>query len=342
MPLISVIMPVYNVERYIKNSIQSVMSQTLVDFELLVVDDGSSDNSMEFVSEFKDDRIKVFRKDNGGLSDARNFGLKKAKGKYVYFIDSDDWIEPDLLNTCFSLLEERQLDFLVFGYFLDKIDKQEELTHSIQVFPAPMLYQKSKGSLKLSKQLLGLLGYAWNKMYSKKFLDSNNIVFEKGVSLVEDILFNAKVLANTDEILCLDRCYYHYSDRPVETLVKKSYQDPFKLKLQKNNALREFMNAWAVDEENQKEILAYSIVQGIRYCLHNLFAYKNDLSLIQKSVYVKYMVNDEETLSLIDFFKSTSAKDRLFEYLINRRMFRTLSLIMFISKIETYNNQIIR
>src|SRR5690625_6955531 len=108
MPKVSIILPCYNVEKHLAQSIDSVLSQTHSNFELLVVIDGSPDNSKEIAEEYavKDARITVFDKPNGGLSDARNYGLKKAQGEFIYFMDSDDWIEPDLLKDNLKIIAQ--------------------------------------------------------------------------------------------------------------------------------------------------------------------------------------------------------------------------------------------
>ena len=103
-PLISIIIPVFNSEKCLKRCVDSILSQTFVDFELILVDDGSSDLTFKICEEYRlsDTRIRVFHKENGGVSIARNFGLNQAKGKWIGFIDSDDWIEKECFNHCFD------------------------------------------------------------------------------------------------------------------------------------------------------------------------------------------------------------------------------------------------
>ncbi|MBO4213123.1 MAG: glycosyltransferase, partial [Clostridia bacterium] len=117
MPKLSVIMPVYNTAKFLERSINSVLNQTFTDFELILVNDGSKDNSLDVCREFekKDNRIKVVDKENGGAGSARNAGLAVCSGEFVAFPDSDDWIDPDAYAFCIEKMEVEGLDLLVFG-----------------------------------------------------------------------------------------------------------------------------------------------------------------------------------------------------------------------------------
>ena len=120
-PKISIIMPVYNVEDYIGKCIDSVLAQTLKEFEFLIVDDGSKDKSGQICDEYaaKDSRIQVIHKENGGAPSARNTAMEIAKGKYMYFMDADDWAEKTMLEKLYNTAEENQAQLVVTGFFID-------------------------------------------------------------------------------------------------------------------------------------------------------------------------------------------------------------------------------
>lgn len=324
---ITIILPVHNVEKYIAKSIQSVLNQTFTDFELLIVIDGSPDNSKQIAEEFavKDQRIKVFEKENGGLSDARNYGLERARGEYVYFMDSDDWIEPDLLEDNLKIIEQENLDLIIFGYIQDDENKEGKVTNLKTFVPQNKTYHKSAKNLNIDNHLLGILGYAWNKIYRKDFLNKHHIRFKKGISLVEDILFNSEVYCKTNILRTVDKAYYHYLNRPATTLIKKFYPDSFQLKLAKNEALKRFMQSWSVDKQQQNQILAYGLVHGIRYCVHNLFAYQNGWPFKKRMAYVKNMVHHPETRRLIPFYRRTSRSCNIYYWLIKLKMYRSIA-----------------
>ena len=115
----SIIVPVYNVENYIKKCINSILEQDYSNFEILVIDDGSSDSSISIVNSFEDYRIKIYKKENGGLSSARNYGVKNVSGDYIWFVDGDDYIHKNSLSLLNRLLKETKFDIVAFHYSTD-------------------------------------------------------------------------------------------------------------------------------------------------------------------------------------------------------------------------------
>ena len=127
-PLVSVIMPVYNCEKYLKESIESVISQSYQNWELIIVDDGSKDKSVSIIKSYmeKDKRIQLYKNESGehGPGIARNYGMEKIRGKYTYFIDADDWIEKDLLQDTVTLAEKKHADIVPFGFIIEDNGKK--------------------------------------------------------------------------------------------------------------------------------------------------------------------------------------------------------------------------
>lgn len=318
MPKISVILPVYNVEQYIAKSIHSVLNQTHTDFELIVVIDGSKDNSEAIAKEFEttDKRVKVYTKPNGGLSDARNYGLNVATGEFIYFLDSDDWIEPNLLEDNIKMLEDKNLDFIVFGFYQDNVDSNEQLIENIPHIPENNEWINSE-PIYFTPYMLNILGYAWNKIYRKGYLDKHQIKFTIGVSLVEDILFNAKVYQYADRIVFNPKPYVHYIQRPVVTLTKQFHEQSFEWVKLKHEGLQEFLNAWSFD--NKQEILASNLIGGLRYCVLNLFHYKNQFNFRQKVSYIDKMLNDIDVINYLQFYIPESRNDKIYYQLIKMR-----------------------
>lgn len=332
MPKLSIILPCYNVEKYISKSIQSVLNQTFTDFELLVVIDGSPDNSKAIAETFSDERITIYEKPNGGLSDARNYGLERAKGEFVYFMDSDDWIEPDLAEKTVNVLEKQNLDLIIFGYIQENEDEEGNLISSKSVIPAKAVYYKKNKDLKLDHNIVGLLGYAWNKVYRRSFLEKHNLKFEKGTSLVEDILFNTQVYSNTESLYFMEKAFYHYYNRPVVTLIKQFHKDSFELKLRRHDSLTRFFKNWNLDIINKQDLLGISIVSGIRYCIHNMFSFKNDMSFTEKVAYIEDMLNHSVTKKEVGFYKPVSFTDKVYKYLIENNKPFTIAILAYLKK----------
>ena len=162
--LVSVVVPIYNVELYMKKCIQTIINQSYNNLEIILVDDGSTDNSGNIADEYaqKDLRVKVIHKLNGGLSDARNAGMKKATGKYICFIDSDDFIEKDMIEKMVNRITDLQVDVLIAGFYVDFEDEKGKLVdRKIKQFNTEGCYLDKN---EINRELLGMFGYAWNKM----------------------------------------------------------------------------------------------------------------------------------------------------------------------------------
>ena len=323
MPKVSVILPAYNVEKYIAKSIDSVLEQSFTDYELLIIIDGSPDNSKSVAESFSDSRISVFEKKNGGLSDARNYGLERATGDYIYFMDSDDWIEPYLLEKTVSVLENENRDFVIFGYIQDNEDLEGNVISEQKKLPNTELLIRGKDTF-LNIELLGILGYAWNKVYKRSFLTNHDLRFEKGVSLVEDILFNSLVYQNSNEIRFINQPFYHYINRQVPTLIKQFHENSFDLNLWKLDRLSEFFKTWSF--VNTNVLLASVLVQGIRYCIHNLFSFQNNLSFKEKRLYVKSMLYHSKTKEYINYYASRDKVSVLYKFLIKYKNYNLISI----------------
>nr|WP_050325746.1 glycosyltransferase family 2 protein [Enhydrobacter aerosaccus] len=327
---VSIVMPVYNVENYIVSSIKSVLNQTYKNFELIIVIDGSKDNSEAIAREFEkaDSRVKVYTKPNGGISDARNYGLNIATGDFIYFLDSDDWIVPSLLEENLKIIIQDNLDFVVFGFYQDNVDEEEKLIKQVKHLPEDNIWLNGE-AIHLSPYMLNILGYAWNKIYRKQYLNQNNISFINGISLFEDILFNAKVYQHSDRILFNKKAYVHYIQRPVETLTKQFHENSFDWVKLKHKALLEFIDTWSFI--NKKEILATNLIGGLRYCVLNLFHFNNQFRFNQKLAYVSKMLNDNDLRQFYKFYKPITMQDKIYFMLIK---FKSTYIITFLAQLR--------
>lgn len=232
-PFFSIVMPAYNVEKYIKKAIESVQKQTFADWELIVVDDCTPDKSAEIAEKFAeaDERIKVIHHEvNKGLSPARNTGEKAACGKYIWFMDSDDYVDDDLLEKVYRSLEKNPAKLVVFGLKEEYFDKDGNFGYSHMVCPKEGYYAEKES---LRKEMIyleqaTLYGYAWNKFYELEYLRSIGIQYEN-VKLIEDILFNVKYCMDIDSMNMLDIAPYHYQKRLDNSLTNKFVPDYYEL-----------------------------------------------------------------------------------------------------------------
>lgn len=174
---ISVIIPVYNVEKYLEKCVESVTNQTLKNIEIILVDDGSPDSCPQICDSLadKDTRIKVIHKTNGGLSSARNAGLKMAKGEWIYFLDSDDYIEPQTLEIMLSFTKNKSIDIVIAGVqpFYNGTTKPSVFDSMVQYFSRYETIKKIN-----TKQIIKLPAVACGKLYKKSIIDKYNIQFD--------------------------------------------------------------------------------------------------------------------------------------------------------------------
>ncbi|MDR0605407.1 MAG: glycosyltransferase [Bacteroidales bacterium] len=213
MPLISVIIPVYNVEKYLRRCLDSVVNQTFRDLEIICVNDGTKDGSVAILEEYaaKDKRMKIIHKKNGGLSSARNEGLKNAAGKYIGFVDGDDWIEPDTYERAYRVMQDYNVDLVCYyvKVELDDFSLEDDIVinaknyHAIKVIGVQNI---------TNELLLNTTVCAWNKLYRKSIIDRWNIIFPTGL-LHEDIEFFCKYAVMCSSVYYIDMYLYHYVQR---------------------------------------------------------------------------------------------------------------------------------
>ena len=220
-PEVSLIIPVYNVESYLKQCLDSVINQTFKDIEIIIVNDCSCDSSLQIIKEYqqKDERIVLINlQENKGQGNARNEGLKIAKGNYITFIDSDDWVRVDYIETLYKTIKEHNVDLAIAN-----ISTYNNITGKIShiKFP-PTIYNNL--NTKAIKSIILKQRMIWSscsKIYKKSFILNNNIFFKQ--ILMEDILFNYEVILKTDNIILTDKNLYYYRiKRNLSTMENKS------------------------------------------------------------------------------------------------------------------------
>ena len=206
--LISIIVPVYNAEKYLNRCINSIINQTYTNIEIILVDDESPDNSPKICDEWskKDSRIKVIHKKNGGPASARNSGLKEAKGKYIGFVDSDDYIESEMYEKLYNSIKTNKSNIAVCNYVKEYRNKKIH-NKTIESF----ICEGKRNSLKfLTKKQVGWTN--WNKIYDVNSIKEKDIFFNQSLHIGEDGLFNFDIIDSCDnfKISYIGDELYHY------------------------------------------------------------------------------------------------------------------------------------
>ncbi len=236
-PLVSIILPVYNAQSHLARCVGSICAQTYQNIEIIILNDGSKDQSLPVCEEFrqKDPRILLVDKANSGVSDTRNLGLKLASGKYVEFVDSDDYLDPDFTERLVAAAEENEADFVIAPYkmvipagaskpeqVLDKI--QDELGVMSVARPPEVreygflpagVYDKDTFALRLmDKPASYFYSVLWNKLYRRDILTGNDIQFVSEMRWAEDLVFNLRYIQYAERFVAIDKPGYYYVQNP--------------------------------------------------------------------------------------------------------------------------------
>ncbi len=208
---VSIIVPVYNTMPYLAKCLDSLCNQDYdkKDYEIIVVNDGSVDNSEKIILNYKEqypDLIKYINKSNGGLSSARNAGLMQAKGKYILFVDSDDYVETELLSSLFS--ENEDYDLFIFGY------NEINGNYSKANYVSKKILTDTQGALKLFFENKAVRGYSWNKLFKLDIIINNNIKFNEEIKYIEDMPFLMEYIEHCNTLYFSQLILYNYVQRP--------------------------------------------------------------------------------------------------------------------------------
>lgn len=228
---ISIIVPVYNVEKYLDRCLESLLEQEKVETEILIIDDGSTDNSGKIsdIYQKKYNNIYVYHKKNEGLGLTRNYGMDRARGDYILFVDSDDYIKKNSLYDLIDFMKKRKLDVAFFGR---NIDKQGKIVLGHDFFPKNMPEYKELAGLSLGEPLKSdryEIGPAWKAIYRKNFLNDKNLYFEsERICLSEDYLFSANLLINKPKVGFWNDNLYFYCDNGSSLTNSFNPQRPYR------------------------------------------------------------------------------------------------------------------
>lgn len=309
-PFFSIVMPVYGVEKHLKKAISSVLDQTFRDFEMILVDDCSQDRCPEICDEFAatDDRIYVIHHEkNQGLSYARNSGLDIANGEYIWFMDSDDTVDDNLLELVHKSIIKNATDMVVIGLVEEYYDNNERLRHTEVVCTEGKILHTSNDVrneiMLLEKKTL--YGYAWNKFYRLEYLKNLGLHFEK-ITLIEDILFNVKYCMDIESMTIINTPAYHYKKRMDNSLTSKFVPDYYKLHQKRIELLYDQHQYWGICTEKNKAILASIYTRYIFSGLQRNCDKRSNMNTKKRIQWIKAIMEQKIFKELIPYGESDS------------------------------------
>ncbi len=265
--LITVIIPVYNAEKYIAECLESLINQTYKNLEIIVINDGSKDNSGTICDQYKekDSRIQVIHKENGGVSLARNSGLEIAKGKYIAFVDGDDYLDKEYFEKMLKILKEKQVDIVLCGFNrvydnnIEKVTKGKSLIMNKEEFLTDIL------------NVQGGAGIVHSKLWKKEVIQGIN--FDKNIKIGEDSFFCIQAVKNVNNVYVLDEALYNYrfNNESAVRKYKKDFPDLCltSMKIAKKYIEKEYNNNKNIIKKFNNYIAYHILLIIVNYCFNN-------------------------------------------------------------------------
>ncbi|WP_414838657.1 glycosyltransferase family 2 protein [Carnobacterium sp. TMP28] len=312
---VSIIMPIYNVERYLERAIKSVLNQTHKNIELILVNDGSPDQSLQLCLYYKkeDKRVCVIDQKNTGAGYARNAGLAKAKGEYIYFVDPDDYIESNLIEDNLKIAQKTAADLVVFGFFEETTSKDNSSTNKVHTpkFPSSATASQFREQF---KAFYFFTPYAlWNKLYKRQYL-LNHVIQFSNQKIGEDALFNLQVYRQIEKVEVNQKAYYHYIFRP-NSAVNHYLTDRFKQEYTVASRFEELVNEWQISQSNQA-LIDREYWNTIYLELKNLSSTKCPLKKKEKINVLETIMNDKKLLNAVKALDKQAEKNRFVKALV--------------------------
>ena len=310
-PLVTIIMPSYNAQNTISKAIYSVVEQDYYNIELIVVNDGSTDDTEKIAKSIKDDRIVVISQKNKGLSGARNTGLSNTKGDFVTFVDSDDWVDNDFISSLLNSIFENHADLAICGMIREHPSYKQKVSFNLsESYPECLKNEKF-----LSFFEGGLINSCCNKLYRTELIHNNNLFFS-GKTLVEDIEFNLKYLQISGIVNTVAECPYHYL-MGNESLTSKVSEDMFENYI---TVQKQFLDAL---NENDKYI-ANRFVYYQYISIFFKYLKKVALGILEPKIVYPILNNYLKNKYIKDSFKShtpSSFKEHIICFCITLRLY---------------------
>ena len=331
----SIIIPVYNAERYIENAVYSILKQSFDDYEVILVDDGSSDQSHVIVDKLISDhsRVKGIHISNHGVSYARNIGVNMACGDYILFMDSDDKYEEGILSRLSQILNiYPDVDVLCFGYIEDVIENGKSIKQTLHHFPVMHLTEIDsikKHSLKLITD--PMFGSVWSKMYKKSLLDEYKIRMPEQLFIGEDYCFNLDVLSHCREWMTIEDPLYRYMIQNESSIIRRYNSEKFEQMYRMHLCRKAFIDHYSTAEIEEKNAqIRANYIRLCMSCFMDLSRRECKMSHLEKLKYIRKLKCTEEEQYNKKYLKYLSTSYKIIYILYNCLGARGL---LFLSKI---------
>ena len=280
--LVSIIVPMYNNEKYIKECLDTLINQTYNNIEIIIIDDGSKDDSYKVATKIKDKRIKLIKQENKGANAARRKGIELATGDYCLFVDSDDWIDKNTIEELVTLIEDKNYEVIRFNGILEPSNKLKNI-YNIKQDKKKLLTKKELYDLLINTKLLNNLCFS---IYKTSLL-KNNKSFDYDISNCEDYLVNLEVFTNSKKVLLYNKIYYHYRENlnsTTKTINEKIIKRNLEELIFVYSKLFDYLKVWKYNSIENQINVTYQILEMSRACLFNIFK----IEKLKKKNFINY------------------------------------------------------
>lgn len=290
--LVSIIIPMYNAEKYIKRCIESIIGQTYINIEIIIIDDGSTDNSLEIVNGIRDKRIKIYSKSNGGVSSARNLGIEKANGEFFLFVDSDDYVDLKIVEELISKVAKENT--FVFcnndEIWKNRVDER-------------ILFKGSKGNLTrndVMKEIAsGSAGLVCSKLVSSKVIKENNIKFDDKLVIGEDQIFFLQVSEKTNKFQYVNKSLYHYDRRNEDSATLKYQENLYYNFSRLQEQVKSILERNNLNSDEYKRILNNKSLDFTWVCINNEVNNVNFIQAIENIEHILHLVEKDINYDMV-------------------------------------------
>lgn len=300
MKKVSIIVPIYNAEKYLKRCLNTIINQTYKNIEIILINDGSKDNSLNILKEYQnnDSRIIIIDKNNTGVSDSRNYGINKASGEYVAFVDSDDWLELDMIEQMIKVINEKKVDIVRCNYFRNYEDGTQKIGEKYNYnIKGKILDQKEIKEKVLTRILSGEIpGYMWTLLIKKNILNKLKPLNMK-LAMMEDTIFYIDLLLNIENMYIYDKALYHYFyNQNSASQSIKNYIRNYKNLLLVNKIENKMLEEKEINNKKIKEIYNTTHAHFIENTCFKIFKTENKNEI--KKIYLN-IINDENVKDIL-------------------------------------------
>jgi glycosyltransferase EpsH len=302
MPKVSIIVPVYNMELYLSDCLESLLGQTLRDIEVVAVDDGSNDGSSDILRDtaYRDSRLRIVRVENGGVSRARNIGIEAAMGEYIAFVDPDDWVDPEMYSLLAGISDKNRLDVCICD-FLWEYPGKKPISGNLDL-PQNKILPRELVEEKLIKGTLysATFGSVWKALVRRDMLVRENILFNEKLDIMEDGMFNLHMYYHAGNVMYIRRYLYHYRQMTRGSLTHKYRSNLMDLTQVVMDTVNSFMVEHNLLFSEFQPSFEFGVCYMTAYCLMNICNRCNTASAQDKIMDIRSLLENREVRTAID------------------------------------------